>query len=384
MSPRPVSAFAPLVAGALVAGALVAGALGLGCPGAGLGAGDALGKAGKVIFTTDTGLAFSSRLVVGSVFVVSLKATDAKLKGAVGGAALGTTDESVLVVDGVTVRVAGPGTAELQAVGADGFIDSIDIHAGVPTATALVDAALLKASDSLDARLPVSFAIRTGTDHQFFVAAVDKCGGDLLDLHASTLAPGGIAASVVDVGASGGIVVTTQVAGDLDLTLKTPGLADLAYTVKSIDPAAVDEVDISAISSDNTGNVTVWGRAFTNDVELVGDLQLSWTGSDRVTFAQPAGQVVSATVAFPKKGDPPDDRPATITAEIFGQQGTTDLLAPGLTTTTSRGTPARVPPDPAGVAGCGGSGGGGGCNPEAALAGVLGIASLRRLRSRAA
>ena len=50
------------------------------CPVGNVGTNDVVGAKGVVAFSTETATAFSTRLVVGSSFVVTLKAVDAKQK----------------------------------------------------------------------------------------------------------------------------------------------------------------------------------------------------------------------------------------------------------------------------------------------------------------
>ncbi len=362
--------------------ALVAAAL-TGCVPA-TGAGEAVGKEGKVVFDAETNLAFSTRLVVGSAFVVGFKARSDEDKGAVAKALLESSDDKVLTVDaGGRVEITGPGAAELQVNGPDGTVDSIDIHAGKAGATTLVDPVLLAAAPEVDARLPDAFAIHKDLDTGLEVSALDTCGGELLDLHASSLEVGGATSTAAAAGPASFVVHAVD-AGDVTLTLHTPGLDDLAYTVHSIDPAQVDEVDVAVTSADDQGNVTLWGRAFENDVELIGDLNFSWSSDERVTLNGLQGMVVDGSVSFPADGEPPDDRPAEVSAEVFGETGTLDLLQAGLTTTTSRGDPARVLDDASSGAGGGCGGSSAPCDPEAALVAVLGLRGLVRLRRHAA
>lgn len=352
---------------------------GSGCVDSGVKEGESVGQEGRVAFIAETELAFSARLLVGSRFSVATRALADDDEKAVAASVLQSSDEAVLTVDGGIVTVAGPGTAELvvTADGADGVeIDRIALHAGKPGATTLVSGPILAVTDTVDGRLPARFAVQTDASTVLLVSAVDKCGGDLLDLHASSLEATGTAPMDIDATEPASFTVKTQVPGEVTLTLKTPGLEDLAFDVKSIDPGSVDEVQVAASAADGA-TVTMFGRAFVDDVELVGDLSFSWAADPRVTLEGSQGLAVRANVSFPAEGEPPDDRPARVTAEVFGESGSVDLLA--ATVVSSLGTPARVFDVAAGsqTASCQGRGG---CDPEAALLGLLGLRGLRRLR----
>lgn len=361
----------PWLLGRLAATAGVA--LVAGC-GAGLGDGAGIGQEERVAFYTETGLAFTKRLAVGSHFVVTKEAVTEEDKDAVGQARLRSSSPKVMTVDADTVTIAGPGTADLIVEGEDGEIDRITLHAGIAGATTLVSGPLLSVTDTVDARLPQRFALQTDTSTTLLVSAVDKCGGDLLDLHASSLVPGGDVPVSIDSSDPASFVVTTQVPGDATLTLKTPELPDLVFDVKSVDPGAIDEVQV-APSAVNGSTVTMFGRAFVNDLELVGDLVFSWSSDPRVVLEAFQGLTVRGNISFPEEGEPPDDRPAGVTVEVFGESGTTDLITTNLV--SSLGTPARQlslePVTPS-------CQGGEGCDPEAALLVILGVRGLRRLR----
>jgi hypothetical protein len=348
------------------------------CGGASIGENEIVGRQGTVVFGAETKLAFTQRVVAGSTFPVSFRAVDEEDLPLTGGV-LRSTNVAVLTIDPGSARLAliAPGTADLEVVIDGEVVDAIALHAGKPGASTLVDGALLALTDTVDARLPSSFAIRTDVEHTLLVAAVDVCGGELIDLHASTLeATDGVAASIED-GGLAAFTLKTQVAGDVALALKTPGLDDLSYSVQSIERSQVDEVDVAVTQADDAGNVTLWGRAFADDIELIGDLDLSWTADERVTLVAAQGTIVTAAVSFPAEGEPPDDRPAAVRAEVFGEEGAVDLLT--ATFTTERGTPARElaaePPTPS----CGGDAGEV-CNPEAALLVILGARRVRRVR----
>lgn len=345
---------------------------------------EVLGRDGAVIFGAESKLAFTQRLVAGSAFAVSFRTNDPE-ELSLAGASLQSSDDAVLTVEPGTALVAlvQPGVAELQVIVAGVVVDAIELHAGKVGATTLVDQHLLSQSATIDARLPGRFAVRTDSEHTLLVAAVDVCGGDLFDLHASTLTSGdppeqSIPLSVTNGGAAA-FLVATQVPGELTLVLKTPGLTkDLEYLVQSIDPGQVDEVQVGLTQVDEAGGVTLWGRAFIDDVELIGDLQLTWTADERITLGAVQGTIVGATVALPADGEAVDDRPAVVTAEIFGEEASVDVLTV-TALTTSRGAPARelVLEEPA--QGCGAKAAAP-CDPELALLAILGVRRLAGVR----
>lgn len=377
------ASFAPFASGA----ALVVALVGVACDGAGtVGETELLGREGKVVFGAETKLAFTQRLVAGSAFAVSFRSTDPE-ELPLTGATLRSSDEDVLTIEPGAQRVSlvTPGTADLEVIVAGAVVDAVALHAGKVGATTLVDKTLIALTDTIDSRLPASFAIRTDADHTVLIAAVDVCGGDLLDLHASTVEsadPAGPAVPVsIEDGGAAAFTVTTQIPGELSLVLKTPGLDDLSYAVQSVDPGQVDEVSVGLTQADEGGGVILWGRAFVDDVELIGDLQLSWLADPRVTLTALQGTVVSGSVSFPVEGEPADERPAVVTAEIFGEAGSVDVLTV-TALTNSRGTPARelVVEEP--TPSCGGGDATAACNPEAALLVLLGARRLRALRRR--
>lgn len=361
-------------------GALVALALAPACPVNDQPVG-AKGREGVATFVAETDLVFSATLVVGSHTTLTVAAVDdeAPLPA---DAFLHSANESVLTLgepdeDGAwPLTAAGPGKADLELIGADGTrIDAIEVEAAVPGATTLVDGDLLGASQVVDARLPLEgWGFLVERDLTLLVSAVDRCGGDLLDLHASTLrtADGTAATFTVDESAPATFTANATEAGDVDLLLETPGLEPLTFPVQAIDPGDVDEVRVAAASADDTGRMSLWGRAFANDVEVVGPLRFGWRADPRVALSAVEGLAVEAQVSFPAEGEPPDDRPATVTAEVLGEEGTTDLFT--ARQEVDRGTPARevVLETPAST-GCGGEA----CDPFAA-AGLLGAFALRR------
>src|SRR5687768_7089232 len=80
------------------------------CPTTGLNDNEVIGSEGAVVFGTDTVLAFTTRLVVGSKFPVTFRTADTD-KELPAGARLASGDAAVLAVDadGKTVSVVGPG-----------------------------------------------------------------------------------------------------------------------------------------------------------------------------------------------------------------------------------------------------------------------------------
>jgi hypothetical protein len=353
------------------------------CPVDNVGEQDAVGREGRVLFTTETKVAFSSRLVVGSTFAVTIKETLAEDKDIVSRAVLGSSDLAKLNVEpiegGARVTVVEAGTYELiaqaSAEDGNGLIDAIEIKSAVPSVTALVDGDLLVATDSVDARLTQRFAFLTDVDNTFFISAIDKCGGDLFDLHASTIEVAGVPA-VVEAAGPAQFKMRTEVPGEVTITLNTPGIDPLEYDAASIDASGVDEVRAST-SKLEEGNLTIWGRAFADDRELMGPLTFTWRADERVTLSALTGPAVIAAVSFPAEGQPPDERPAVVTTEIFGEEGSLNLLGP-LTQETSRGDPPRkFEGNVSTQAGCAG---GEACNPEVAAAGLFVFAMRRRLR----
>ena len=344
------------------------------------------GREGVARFVAETDLVFSATLVVGSSTSVTVAAVD-EAAPIPAGAALRSANELVLALgapdaDGATpLTLAGPGRADLELVGPDGvLIDAIEVTAAVPGATALVDGDLLAASSVLDARLPAGgWGFLVDRDLRLLVSAVDRCGGDLLDLHASTVRADDRTTAEVDVSADApaSFTATATSAGDVGLVLETPGLEALVYPVQTFEAGDIDEVAVSAASADDTGRMSLWGRAFSNDVEVVGPLAFSWSAAERVTLSASSGLAVEVQVSFPAEGEPPDDRPATVTAEVLGEEGTLDLFT--ATQETERGPPARTVVVASGASGCGADP----CDPFAAAALVGALALRRRLATLA-
>ncbi|MCC7109892.1 MAG: hypothetical protein IT382_11425 [Deltaproteobacteria bacterium] len=342
------------------------------------------GQLGVALFAAESELVFSTTLVVGSQTTVSFSALSDE-EPLPEGATLQSSDAAVLTVgepdaEGLwPITLAGPGRAELVVVGSDGTVaDRIELSAAVPAATTLVDGDLFAATTEVDSRLPAEgWAFLVDRELSLLVSAVDRCGGDLLDLHASTLRAGeGAPASLVITAAGpASFTVESADAGDVELTLETPGLDAIAYPVQSLEAGEVDEVRVSAASADDGGQMGLWGRAFANDVEVVGPLRFSWRADPRVALSAAEGQAIQVQISLPAEGEPPDDRPATVTAEILGEEGTLDLFTANQE--IDRGAPARSAEVEGGSSGCGGEA----CDPFAA-AGLLGALVLRRRLSQ--
>jgi hypothetical protein len=361
------------------------------------------GRLGKVVFQAPTDLVWSSRLATGSTFVVTAVARTKK--NTLGEEARVASDNvAIVVVDDVEfddgalrfrMVAQAPGAVDLVVSDDNIELDRIRIETARAVETSLVDAALVGATDAVDPRLPADFALVANGTARVLVSAVDRCGEPLLDLGASTLVlragegvePASVATIAGDAPAS--FVVTTAAAESFVVGLVTPGLADLDYGVSVVSRAAIDEVHaVAAVADAEAGSVTLWGRAFVDDVEVIGQ-DFTWASTERVALSTTVGPSTTATIAFPSAGEPADDRPATVTAEIVGEEGTVDLLA--LTAEElvgSRGEPpARPASDDANRAeeaaetaaeagGCGGVGSP--CDPFAATAPIFLWARRRR------
>lgn len=352
-------------------GLLVAGLLS--CEGNGATETEHLGAEGVVAFQAETPLAFTKRLAVGSRLTVAFRAVDADEPGALDGAQLTSSDPAVLRVEGPAVTVVGPGTAELLVERQGEAVDRVALQSGHAGATVLASGALVQATSSVDPRLPGAFAVLTEVATPVYVAAVDRCGGELLDLQASTVESSSAAVTVAPTGAAL-FELTAAEAGSAELTLKTPGLEDLTLRLRAVEPGAVDEVAVAASSSEST-TVTLFGRAFTNDLEVISPLSFTWNADPRVTLDAGQGLVVRATVDLPATGEPPDERPAVVIAEVFGESGSLDLMQ--ATFVQGLGVPARtLEEESAGAPSCARAE----CDPAAALVAVFGLRRLRRLQ----
>lgn len=366
------------------------------------------GVRAKVVFQAPTDLVWSQTLAVGSAFDVTAVAR-AKKNALGAGTTVTSSDDDVAVVDtvvvddgdvGFHVTVKAPGQIDLVVADADnagtegGEVDHIRLQAAKAVTTTLVDAALVGATDAVDPSLPVHFAVVAAAPARVLVAATDRCGDALLDLGASVVvvdAPEGedpaTLATVTADGPAAFLVEPAAAALALRLQLQSPDLDPLDYDLDVVERSAIDEVKATAAAVDAAaGSVTLWGRAFVDDVEVVGQ-EFSWTASERVALSTPLGSATTATIAFPATDQPPDDRPATVTAEVVGEEGTVDLLA--LTDTSlvvTRGAlPTRGSGDDDGADDTASSGGGWSCGGGEtcdALAALLPAAPLLGLRRR--
>lgn len=330
------------------------------------------GEQDVALFDAETHLVFAERLTVGSrvdVSVVARRGDDEErvLKGS-----LASSDEGVLhvvssriVKEGegesayerheAVVELTGPGEAHLVLLGADGsFLDRILLKAARPASVELLDGTLL--GSAVDARLPDRFALVDRREVTFVVAPTDRCGGAMLDL-------GGVQLEVLEATSSeepdpspfvnavvatpGVWALTGTLPDDEPLTprraklrLEGSGLAEpVDYALQVVAPSAVDEVDV-AVARAEPGVATVWGRAFADDEEVIG-LSFDWESNARVTLNVSEGPIAIANISFPAEGEPPDERPAQVSAEVFGTEDTLDLLT---LRDESQLRPGRVPP----------------------------------------
>jgi hypothetical protein len=297
------------------------------------------------------------------------------------GAKLVSSDKDVLTIDDANVakgvvHVKGAGQAEVRVEKDGKLIDAVGLRSGKAKVTTLVDAAVLSATENIDARLPKEFALQSGKKASLLVAAVDGCGGELLDMHASTLVAEGVQATVESPGPASFTVEPAE-KGELTLTLQTPGIDDLAYDVSVVVGDDVDEVEVAVATTDGESTALVWGRAFANDVELVGTHSFAFDHSERVSLSGTNDLVSNATISYPESGQPADERPALVSIELFGEEDEVDLLT--LTEgelKASRGKAPREAPEPKQSLAGGCSGEGGSC----ALLLVVGAGPLRSLR----
>ena len=300
------------------------------------------GAKGKVVFQAETELVFSSRIAVGSSFRVTTvpKGDDVALSKA---AELRSADDAIAEVRAVDgedgellfdVEVTGPGRVELFVVDDGADVDNIFIEAARAADTTLIDAALLSSSDVVDPRLPGRFAVIDDAPTRFLISAIDKCGGPLIDLGASTLVVSGedgvdplTLATVTADGAAAFVVEPALVAGgSFTVELVTPDIATLAYDVDVVARGDVDEVHAEVASVDTqAATARIWGRAFVDDVDVVG-LDYDWSVDPRVLLDAASGPAVTASITFEADEAGLDLRPAEVTAEVFGASGTTDLL----------------------------------------------------------
>ena len=362
------------------------------------------GLDGVLAFAAPADQFFSTGIVIGSVFEIvarpGLQTDKDVLDGIVD---VGSTNPEVLAVEPVGVErgaftfrvtVTGRGRARL-AVTADGkVLDRVNLS-GVPAATtSLVDAMLL-GFPGLDIGLPARFALIESREVNLAVAAVDKCGNGLIDAGASVLRiqprdPGSTADDVAVVerdGITGYSVSALADNADFAIVLETPGLAPLSYRVDAVDASNVDDVKINVASADgDSGAALAWGRAFADDIEVIG-LSYAWSADRRVSlgaFDSPAVNVSVAPLETDEFGNT-IDAPAELYADVLGESASIDLIAlTSASLNASRGPgPVRAgetkPDTNVDAGGCGG-GESTVCDPLAALLPALGLRRLRRRR----
>lgn len=302
----------------------------------------ASGAKGKVIFQADPDLVFTAPVAVGSTFrlVVAKKSdevelsNDALLEVADGDAAVVTVEGALLTFD-VTLTGSGPVTL---AIAADDTVDTIQVDARTVGESALVDSVLLEASDIVDVRLPQRFAIIDDAPTRLLVSAVDTCSGPVLDLGASSIvvvgADGVDPATLATVTADGpAAFVVEPVEGATGFTIELhtstggeSGLAVLSYDVDVVARGAIDEVHAEVASVDTqSGSARLWGRAFVDDIDVVG-LDFGWSGDAGVVIDRQSGAAANATLIIPAEGAAAPTT-AIVTAEVFGTAGSNDLLS---------------------------------------------------------
>lgn len=315
------------------------------------------GEHDVALFDADTQLVFAERLTVGSRVDVTVTPRRGDDEDRVLAGTLASSDESVLRVvssavgeegEGesaysrheAVVELTGPGEAHLELRAADGSVlDRILLKAARPRSVELLDGTLL--GSAVDARVPHSFALVDRREVIFTVGATDRCGGAMLDfggVELTTLVPGDDeeperSPYVHNVVASSGVWSLTGalpvddplVPRRVTLRLSGASLAEpIDYALTVVPPSAVDEVDV-AVATAEPGVATVWGRAFVDDEEVIG-LSFEWESNARVTLNVSEGPVAIASISFPAEGEPADARPALVTAEVFGTEGSLDLL----------------------------------------------------------
>ncbi len=305
------------------------------------GAGGTTGVKGKVVFQTALAQVFTTPVGIGSHFTVTFseKNDDVDLSKSAslivdvdGDGNEGNADIVKNEDGGFDVTLTKAGSVHL-AVDDGGVVDFINVEARTISDTSIVDAAVLAASDVVDARVPEDFAIIAGKETTLLVSAVDSCATGVIDLGASALVvvveEGVDAATVADIGGDGvtGFVVEPQDGVDgFVLELQSPGLSALRYNVDVVDADAIDEVHAEVASVDSqAGTARMWGRAFANDVDVIG-LEFDWSSDPRVALDLVRGAAVTASISFPTDGTV-DDRPAVVTAEVVGESDSVDLLA---------------------------------------------------------
>jgi hypothetical protein len=351
-------------------------------------------------FEAPTELVFSEGIAVGSHFSVTARPfeADAVILGDTADVGISSDTATITVTDraaeAITFDVAfvGPGAVRL-AVSVDGeVVDRVDLTAVPPATTTIVDGAVLDFAGAIDAQLPASFSFLTERPLTMGVAAVDRCGNGILDLGASALIVedgSGFAVTPTELGGFE-LLAETASGSSFDVTLQSPGLADLTYRVKAIDASAVDELRVNMVTADSAeGTFTSWARPFADGSEVLGLEDITWAGNARIALTTSVGPLVDGIVDFAASDDPEYPTDAILTASALGEEGSLNLL--GLQTTdlvTSRAAPPERPDDDDddddtttgdGSVSCASCGDAPVCDPLAAL---LPIHALRRLRRR--
>ncbi len=343
------------------------------------------GEQDVALFEAPTELAFGERLTVGSRFDVLVVGRRADDEARVLEGSFASNDPDVLRVIGtqledgesakrqrVSVELTGAGEAFLVLRDESGTdIDRVHVMAAEAESAELLDGTLL--GSVVDARLPARIGVVDGKEVPLVVAATDRCGGALLDL-------GGIGVEAREPSSSEEVPLQTPylsvgvddagvwliegvlseedplVPREAHLQLDGAGLAEpIVYEVKVVPASAVDEVDV-AVATAAPGVASVWGRAYADDEEVIG-LSYDWSSNARVTLGSSEGPVTEASISFPAEGEPADERPALVSAEVFGSEDEIDLLT---LQDESELRPGRVPlsddapATPAGPS-CGGS-----------------------------
>jgi hypothetical protein len=373
------------------------------------------GETGLAMFSADTPLVFGNRLLVGSAFELSALARRAADESDVLAATFVSRDEEVFVVSETeleepaegdesgharvltTVSMVGTGEAYLELMKGGEALDRILLKAAEAKAADLLDLKIL--GSSVDARPPQTFGIVDRGPVALALGASDQCGGALLALSGATLRavepntpadddPVPSSWLSVDPGVAGSFELSGSLDNDSPLVprraallLEVPGLlAAQRYEVHVIPAASVDDVR-AEVAAAQEGQAEIWGRAFADEIEVVG-LDFNWSATPRVALGRREGPNVLANVYFPEGEEPPDERPAKVTAKVFGEEGTVDLFTVTGNDLITRRVPGPAPAEPGAAAGPSCGGGGEACNPYGAALGGLFLATLRLSRRR--
>ncbi|MFZ9886857.1 MAG: hypothetical protein ACO3JL_05075 [Myxococcota bacterium] len=372
------------------------------------------GELDAALFSAQSDLVFTERLLTGGTIVMRLAARRAADDEAFPRAVLRSSNENIVRVDSVVVQPAvegnhqelhaevallAAGEATLEVLIDDALFDQIAVRVVEPVHLGLLDGTLL--ATEVDARLPTAFAVAAGTKIPLALEALDRCGGAALDLGAVRVDVENGGPEIGDAGTvdsdepesslpidvqvdseSMSIALGSALSPDApltprsgQLTLSHPALAEPAsFDVMVVPPSMIDEVNVEVVTANPT-EASLWARAYSDDIEVIG-LSYSWDSSERVTLDRGEGAVVSATVSFPEEGEPVDERPAVVGAEVYGTEGERDLFA-----LTSRADlvmgrlPAREPAAATGPS-CGDTGAS--CDPYALAFLVFGLGFRRR------